>query len=417
LLLSGAAEVHGQPAEVSPGLRIDFVVLDSRKVVSATQEIVFEAAIINDPSSTQTLFGDTLTGSGFEFGSMFYEGMHAPDNPYIWTSGFDGVPFPFEQLRHAVVPPGGSFRFEFGVAAPRDGVVAPGNYTSALSLGYLSCCQFSRPISVTVSATCDPPQSMELDVLNALPLANATISSVRVEGCLAVVDLRIENYLSVWLGLDGVSGPPDSLFGPIFAPHVLDSELAANGLVTPCGGLFAGLLPNASGDPTLCASPGMASWTVKFASAGQMEYALSVSPAGATWTLADLFLSVFKPKGSKTGDFTFRQLLQVAEAFTQMPSFQQAVQCVSDEAPDALAISGCLDKAVLHLITEVTQLKETMTVLGNAIGRLSLGQMVNAFAAVSLRAEEIGTALMPYFFYTGNFSDQPGVISIKIAAH
>jgi hypothetical protein len=417
LLLAGIGEAQAQPLEVSPGLRIDFVLLEPLEIVNGDgdEEIILEGEVVNDLTSTQTLFGSSMTGAGFAFGTLFHHPEFGANNPYIWVGGVDGGPFPFEQLKDAVVPPGGSFRFRYGVIKSAGGAVGPGLYESTLLLVHQSCpsCQFSQPIAVRVTGTCDPPQSMSLDILNASPLAGASISPVRVEGCLAVADVSINNRLNLWLGVDGVTGPEDSVAGPNLSGNPLQRQLAATNLVSPCGGVLAGLAANPVGDPAQCTSPGTASWTVKFNSAGRREFALSFNQDAAVLTVADLFLSSLKTKGL-SGALTFNHLLKVADALSQMPGFQQAVNCITGREADAVAAASCLGKGILDVLTKAAQILRTIDALGGVVGKLTVGQVINALMAVSSKTDEIGAALMYYLFYTGIFTD--GTITIGVEA-
>lgn len=415
LLLAGIGAAQAQPLEVSPGLRIDFVLLEPLEIVNGAgdEEIILEAEVVNDLTSTQTLFGSSMIGAGFAFGTLFHHPDFGANNPYIWVGGVDGGPFPFEQLQHAVVPPGGSFRFRYGVIKSAGGAVGPGLYESTLLLGYQACCQFSQPIAVRVTGTCDPPESVSLDVLNASPLAGASISPVRAEGCLAVADVRIGNHLNVWLGVDGVTGPEDSASGPNLSGNPLERQLAATSLVPPCGGVLAGLVANPIGDPAQCTSPGTASWTVKFNSAGRREFALSFNQDAAVLTVADLFLSSLKTKGL-SGALTFNHLLKVAEALSQMPGFQKAVNCITGREADAVAAASCLGKGILDVITKAAQIRRAIETLGGVVGKLTAGQVINALTAVSSTSDEIGTALVFYLFHTGIFNE--GIITIGVEA-
>ena len=340
--------------------------------------------------------------------------MCTPGNPYIWLSGSDGSPFPFEQLQHAVVPPGRLV----SVRVWRDQVSRRGGdaravYVDVTARLSIVRCEFPQPIAVRVTGTCDPPRSISLNTLNALPLAGASISPVRVEGCLAVADVRINNRLNVWLGVDGVTGPEDAVSGPNLSGIQLERQLAATNLVPPCGGVLAGLVTNPVGDPTLCTSPGTASWTVKFNSAGRMDYALSFNSDAAVMTVADLFFSSLKAK-SGSGVLTFSRLLKVADALSQMPGFQEAVNCITDHPTDAVQASACIGKGIQDVITQVAQIRRAIDALGGVVGKLTVGQVINALTAVSLKTDEIGAALAYYIFHTGIFDG--GIITISVEA-
>lgn len=165
--VQGEILVQADSIEVAPGLRVDFRLVNAQQVVGPTGEIAIEAVVSNDSSSTQTLLGSSLNGSGYTFGSLIHHPTFAPGNPYVWSV----EPLPLAQLANAIVPPGGSFRFSFGTLMPRNGPVPEGVYTAALRLGYGFCCQFDRTVTVTVDAA-----------LGAVPVFDFALDFLHVDG-------------------------------------------------------------------------------------------------------------------------------------------------------------------------------------------------------------------------------------------
>ncbi len=149
------AHAYTAPIEVTPGLFVDFEVLNPNQTVDGNNAIQFDARIINDPSSTEDLVAEGFTGSGFTFGNLIFNETFAPDNPYEWSTGNpnDGIR---AQLSGVVLSPSQFFDFVFGILIPRNPPAPPDTYSASLRLGFGFCCQFTEPVEIIVRADPDP---------------------------------------------------------------------------------------------------------------------------------------------------------------------------------------------------------------------------------------------------------------------
>jgi hypothetical protein len=224
--------------------------------------------------------------------------------------------------------------------------------------------------------------------------------------------------------LDEVTGPSDSVYGPNFTSSLAEGTLAQQGLITPCGGMFTLLVrgitaPNVTGDPSLCRSPGAASWTVKFSSAGTQVYVLSFTPTAAFLTLSDLFLASLNVQGLDY-KISFSQVLALGDAFSKIPAFQTAVTCLN-----AFKFGPfCIADATKEFFTnpdELAQLKAAVVTVLGVSGKILvlklLPKAIRGLAGPALKGEDIAAAFVYYQTYTTLFSDNPGYITIKVTAN
>jgi hypothetical protein len=125
-----------------------------------------------------------------------------------------------------------------------------------------------------VSTCLSPPTSVSTDTTSAAPLAGVTVERERLIGGRRVVDVRLINNLSIWLGVERISVPDG---GTVTATDNagLEEVWAQEQLIPACK---TGFLDNPLGNPSLCREPGGAKWTVLFCTRGtKAGYLLAIT--------------------------------------------------------------------------------------------------------------------------------------------
>lgn len=130
--------------------------------------------------------------------------------------------------------------------------------------------------------------------------------------------MRIENFLSFWLGVLAVNvRPPGSAVLLPDEDAGLEGQFAESGLLSPCKTGFI------VGPFFTCVEPGAAAWVARFCAPGTIELEFGFTGLSYSILIIDVLIGPFLPAG--IGPFAIIELL--AELQT-VPKFKEALDCL-----------------------------------------------------------------------------------------
>jgi hypothetical protein len=254
------------------------------------------------------------------------------------------------------------------------------------------------------ASDCHPPIFISVDNQKAVPLSAAVLSNEVTADCQRTVDVRIVNNLTaLWLGVERIRVRSDVVNAPKPTVVALSSSQqllgwGRFGVIPPCR--FSGVF-----DPTC--DPGNSWWRAGFTDPGNAEFTLTLTGRSLTLTLLDLLFNSFL-------ELSPTEFMGIADELDQVPTINNAAKCLKDK--NNFKGVTCAVNEMLGLTTRFRQQRDIIRILGSHgfnMGVDELLGLVTKFASVG--AFELSTSL-GVWFATAIFSDNPGVLTVKLDA-
>jgi hypothetical protein len=247
-----------------------------------------------------------------------------------------------------------------------------------------------------------PPQSIFTDTVQAVGLADAVVTNQTIARCSTTADVRVDNFLRLWLGV-GLGVPPTASFSPNLNAGIQGQQALA-GLLPPCHSTVLG-------NPFACKTPGSAAWTASFSQPGTTTLTIGVTPNAMGISIVDRLAP-----GQSVATLT-----SLAAQLDTVRDYQAAVNCyripstaiATHPVQAAVAAAGCASAALLRLSSNVREVQQIQRIASSVGITLSVRQIFNRLTGASIGAiEDIGDLIV--FFVQTTAAGHPGVLTFDV---